>query len=267
MERFTHAALPQVVGDRPPVPLPRKAAPMSHLIRRPPRGRLRRLRTLRPRSRRAAVPLGLVLAVGGAAGVALADIVAPASGGRLTAVSPAVASTGVPRRAADEVTTGDGLHVERVIYTREDKAGGVLDVFASAAGGPRAIVVSGEGFRAKRLTGDHGRYQARVRYDGEQAPLSVRIADPADVAGTERTVEVDDRVYATAVYDVDARRLMVRASSSDTLGRPRLSARGFGVIAPGGVLVADTNGTPANVTVASAAGGSVTVPVSLTGAP
>lgn len=238
---------------------------MSHLIRRPPRGRLPRLRTLRPRSRRAAVPLGLVLAVGGAAGVALADIVAPASGGRL--VSPAVASTGVPSRAADEVTTGDGLRVERVIYTREDKSGGMLDVFASAAAGPHAIVVSGEGFRAKRLTGDRGRYQARVRYDGEQAPLSVRIADPADVAGTERTVEVDDRVYATAVYDVDARRLMVRASSSDALGRPRLSARGFGVIAPGGVLVADTNGTPANVTVASAAGGSVTVPVSLTGAP
>jgi len=208
-----------------------------------------------------------VLAVGGAAGAALADIVAPASGGRLTAVTPAVASTGLPARAADDRTAGHGLRIDRVIYTREDKAGGVLDVFASADGRPRAIVVSGDGFRARRLTGDHGRYQARVHYSGDQAPLSVRIADPADVAGTARTVEVDDRVYATAVYDVDARRLMIRASSSDLLGRPRLSARGFGAIDAGGVLVADTNGTPANVTVVSAAGGSITVPVALTGAP
>jgi len=240
---------------------------MSPHTRRPPRGRIPRLRTLRPRSRRAAVPLGIVLAVGGAAGAALADIVAPASGGRLTAVTPAVASTGLPVRAADDRATGHGLRIDRVIYTREDKAGGVLDVFASADGGPRAIVVSGDGFRPKRLTGDHGRYEARVHYSGDQAPLSVRVADPADGAGAARTVEVDDRVYATAVYDVDARRLMIRASSSDLLGRPRLSARGFGAIDAGGVLVAATNGTPANVTVVSTAGGSITVPVALTGAP
>ena len=124
-----------------------------------------------------------MLAVGGAAGAALADIVAPASGGRLTAVTPAVASTGLPARAGDDSATGHGLRIDRVIYTREDKAGGVLDVFASADGGPRAIVVSGDGFRPKRLTGDHGRYQARVHYSGDQAPLGVRIVDPAEGPG------------------------------------------------------------------------------------
>jgi hypothetical protein len=208
-----------------------------------------------------------VLAVGGAAGATAADSVAPASGARLAAVTPAAASTGLPARAVDGRTTPHALRIDRVIYTREDKAGGTLDVFASAEGGPRAIVVSGQGIRTTRLTGDHGRYQARVHYSGDQAPLSVRVADPAEGAGTTHTVEVDDRVYATAVYDVDARRLMIRASSSDLLGRPRLRARGFGAIDAGGVLVADTNGTPANVTVVSAAGGSITVPVALTGAP
>ena len=208
-----------------------------------------------------------MLAVGGAAGAAAADSVAPASGARLAAVTPAVASAGVPARAVDGRATAHAVRIDRVIYTREDKAGGTLDVFASAEGGPRAIVVSGEGIRPTRLRGDHGRYQARVHYSGDQAPLGVRVADPADGARPTRTVEVDDRVYATAVYDVDARRLMIRASSSDLLGRPRLSARGFGAIDAGGVLVADTNGTPANVTVVSAAGGSITVPVALTGAP
>jgi len=239
---------------------------MSDLTRRPPRGRLPRLRTLRPRSRRAAVPLGLVLAVGGAAGAAVADIVAPANGGRLSAVSPAAASTGRSDRSADDRAPGEALRVERVIYTREDEAGGTLDVFAASGGDPRSIVVSGDGFRPKRLRGAHGLFQARVHYSGGQAPLSVRLADSADRPGLEHTVEVDDRVYATAVYDIDARRLMIHASSSDTLGRPRLTASGYGDIDPGGVLVADTNGTPANVRITSAAGGSVTVPVSLTGA-
>jgi len=77
--------------------------------------------------------------------------------------------------------------------------------------------------------------------------------------------KLGDYPDATAVYDVDARRLTIRAGSSDTLGRPRLTAPSYGDLAPNGVLVADTTGTPADVTVTSAAGGSVTVPVSLTG--
>jgi hypothetical protein len=245
---------------------------MSPFTRRPPRGRLPRLRTLRPRSRRAAVPLGLVLAVGGAASAAVADIASPADGGRLAVVGAAAASPGdtgggepAPAAAGTVGATVHGLVVERVTYTREDSAGGTLDVFVSAGRAPRAIEVSGEHVVHRRLTGADGHYEARVRYTGDQAPLSVRIASVGGASRTARTVEVDDKVFATAVYDVDARRLTVRAGSSDTLGRPRLTAPGYGVLAANGVLVAETTGTPADVTVTSAAGGSVTVPVSLTG--
>jgi hypothetical protein len=242
---------------------------MSPLTRRPPHGRFSRLRTLRPRSRRVAVPLGLVLAVGGAAGAAVAGIVSTADGGRLAVVSAAAASPGDTALAAGPAAPAGPaigrLVVERVTYAREDTRGGTLDVFVSAGRGPKAIEVSGEHVVRRRLSGARGHYQARVRYTGDQAPFSVRIVTVDDVSRTTRTVEVDDKVFATAVYDVDAHRLTIHAGSSDTLGRPRLIARGYGALPANGVLVAETTGTPADVTVASAAGGSVTVPVSLTG--
>jgi hypothetical protein len=242
---------------------------MSPDIRRPPSGRLPRLRLRRPRSRRAAVPLGLVLAVGGAAGAALADIVAPANGGHLTAVSQAIASTGAAARSPVvgrvPAATAHGVRVDRVTYAREDDKGGTLDIFASAERGVRSIAVSGPGVAPARLRGDHGHYEARVRYTGDQAPLSIRVAAVGHGLRAERIAEVDDRVYATAVYDVDARQLTIHASSSDALGRPTLRARGYGRIDAGGVLVTQTNGTPADVRVTSAAGGAVAVPVSLTG--
>jgi hypothetical protein len=223
----------------------------------------------RPRSRRSAVPLGLVLAVGGAAGAAIADFVAPANSGRLAAVSQAIASTGAAARSPVVGRVPDaaahGLRVDRVTYAREDDKGGTLDIFASAERAVRSVVVSGPGVGPARLRGDHGHYEARVRYAGGQAPLSVRVAAAGAGLRAERIAEVDDRVYATAVYDVDTGQLMIHASSSDTLGRPALAAEGYGRIDAGGELVTDTNGTPANVRVISAAGGAVTVPVSLTG--
>jgi hypothetical protein len=223
----------------------------------------------RPRSRRAAVPVGLVLAAGGAVGAALAGVVAPAGGGHLSAVSQAMAAPGIPPAARPvesvPVAAIDGLRVERVTYARADDTGGTLDVFVSAGRTLPVLQVSGEGFRPTRLRGDHGHYQARIHFSGDQAPLGVTISTSGGGQRTERRVEVDDRVYATAVYDVDSRELTIHASSSDTLGRPRLRAKGYGGIDAGGVLVTRTDGTPANVRVISAAGGAATVPVSLTG--
>lgn len=242
---------------------------MSHLTRRPPRGRPPRLRMRRPRSRRAAVPVGLVLAAGGALGAAFAGGVAPAGGGRLAAVSQAMAAPGSPpaARGGESVAVAaiEGLRVERVTYAREDDTGGTLDVFVSSARAVPVLRVSGAGFRPTRLRGDHGHYQARIHFSGDQAPLGVTIATAGGGRRTERRVEVDDRVYASAVYDVDSRELTIHASSSDTLGRPRLTAKGYGSIDAGGVLVTRTDGTPANVRITSAAGGAETVPVSLTG--
>jgi hypothetical protein len=158
-----------------------------------------------------------------------------------------------------------GVDVDRVAYSRDDADGGTIDVFASSDLDPQSIQVSGDGFDPTRLTGDNGHYQARVHYTGDEPPLSVKVANVGDVPVAEKTVPVDDKVYGTAVYDLDAHRLTVDASSADTLGRPRLTAKGYGPLPDDGVLVADVNGAPANVTVTSAAGGSITVPVSLTG--
>jgi len=158
-----------------------------------------------------------------------------------------------------------GLEVTRATYTRDDDAGGTLDVFASSGRGPQSIVVSGEGVAPTRLIGAGGHYQARVAYTGESPPIGLTVANVGDRPATRRRVEVDDSVFASAVYDLGAHRLTIRASSSDTLGRPRLTAAGIGVVTTDGVLVADVDGAPAVVTVASVAGGSVTVPVALTG--
>ena len=81
---------------------------------------------------------------------------------------------------------------------------------------------------------------------------------------TAKTVDVVDKVTASAVYDTDKGELTVNAASSDTLQKPTLTAKGFGDLT-NGVLVASVKGTPADVTVTSGAHGSITVPVSLTG--
>ena len=103
-------------------------------------------------------------------------------------------------------------------YSRDDADGGTIDVFASSDLDPQSIQVSGDGFDPTRLCGDNGHYQARVHYTGTEPPLSVKIANVGDVPVSEKTVEVDDKVYATAVYDLDAHRL------TSTRARPTRSA-------------------------------------------
>jgi hypothetical protein len=82
----------------------------------------------------------------------------------------------------------------------------------------------------------------------------VTVANVGDVPGTEKSVKVVDKVTARAVYDLDSHALTIDASSSDTLGDPKLSAKGFGHIGSDGALSLDANGVPADVTGTSAAG-------------
>src|SRR6185295_10769405 len=118
------AAPPLVVGDRPPIPLPRKAAPMRSPLRRPSSGgRHPRLRP-RLRSRRAALSLGLALSVAGAASVvALAEIVPPANAGHLAAVGPVSASNGLPTWYKDD----NNVRLEPCLDPRNSLCGALAD--------------------------------------------------------------------------------------------------------------------------------------------
>ena len=162
--------------------------------------------------------------------------------------------------------TNGGVDVDRVTYARDDIDGGTIDVFAASDLDPQSIQVSGEGFDVTRLRGDNGRYQARVAYDGAAPPATVKVANAGDVPATETSVEVVDRVTASVVYNLDSHELTIEAASSDKLDHPELTAKGIGDLGADGALSVDANGVPANVTVTSAAGGSATVPVALTGA-
>jgi len=70
----------------------------------------------------------------------------------------------------------------------------------------------------------------------------------------------------SATYDADASTLTINAESSDKLSPPTLTATGLGALDASGVLVVNNlDASPADVTVKSSAGGSATLPVTMTG--
>jgi hypothetical protein len=158
-----------------------------------------------------------------------------------------------------------GVDVDRVTYSRTSTDGGTLDVFASSDLDPQSIEVSGNGFDASRLTGDNGHYEGRIAYTGANPPSTIKVSNVGDVPATVKTVDVVDKITASAVYDTDKQELTIDADSSDTLSKPKLTAKSLGDVGADGTLVVKANGTPADVTVTSLAKGSVTVPVALTG--
>jgi hypothetical protein len=105
--------------------------------------------------------------------------------------------------------------------------------------------------------GGNGRYEARVAYDGATPPATVKVANVGDVPGHREGGEGRRQVTASAVYDLDSHELTVDAASSDKLDHPKLTAKGVGDLGADGALSVDASGVPVDVTVTSAAGGSV----------
>jgi hypothetical protein len=163
-------------------------------------------------------------------------------------------------------TTG-GVGVDRVTYSRSSGGtGGMLDVLANSELGPQSIEVSGAGVDTTRLRGEAGHYGARVPFTGTP-PATVTVTNVGDVPASKKSATVTDAVTGSAVYDADALTLTINADSSDKASPPALTAAGYGPLNGSGVLVAgNLSGPPADVTVTSAAGGSVTLPVAMTGA-
>jgi hypothetical protein len=164
--------------------------------------------------------------------------------------------------------TTSGVGVDRVTYSRTTASDGLLDVYANTqSDATPAIEISGNGIDPTPLRGENGHYVARVPF-GSAPPSSVTVTNTSDVPASKKTATVTDAVRITnATYDADASKLTINAQSSDKLSPPTLTATGFGDLDASGVLVVDNlQAAPANVTVKSSAGGSQTVPVTITGA-
>ena len=165
-----------------------------------------------------------------------------------------------------KIATNGGVEPVRATYSRDAAAGNTLDVFATSDVGTQSLEVSGDGFDATRLRGENGNYVAHVPFTGDVPPASVKVANVGDTPVSSKTIPVTDGVEGHATYDADTSELVVNATSTDAVAAPVLTAKGFGPLDGGTGTFADVVGPPASVTVTSAAGGSVDLPVDVTGA-
>ena len=163
-----------------------------------------------------------------------------------------------------KLATTAGVTAQRADVHRAAGAdGGTLDVYASSDPA-QSIQVSGQGFDPVALRDDgHGQYFARVAFTGP-TPSSVHIVNAGDVPQTTKTIPVVDDVDATAAYDSDTQKLTVTAHSSDLDANPTLTAKNYGDLT-GGSRSFDAAAAPPEITVTSASGGSLTVPVDASG--
>jgi hypothetical protein len=167
-----------------------------------------------------------------------------------------------------KVATTSGVSADAATYARSSGGTSLVDVFASSEPGELQAIEVGDassvvGFATTALTGGDGRYFARVAADG--LPSRVQVSNVGDLPPSRKTIAVVDRVSGTAVFDAGRRVLSVGASSSDTFADPTLTAVGLGVLVGGTLVVDPLVAPPVTVTVTSAAGGAVTLPVTVTG--
>jgi hypothetical protein len=166
-----------------------------------------------------------------------------------------------------KLATTSGVGVDRVTYSRTSATDGTLDVFANTQDDATpSIEVTGSGFDPTPLRGEAGHYGARVPFTGTP-PATVTVTNVSDIPASKKAADVTDAVQITsATYDADLQTLTINAKSSDQLSPPTLTATGYGNLDTSGVLVVNNlEGSPADVTVKSTAGGSATVPVTMTG--
>jgi len=161
-----------------------------------------------------------------------------------------------------------GVAVDRAVYHRQG-AQTLLDVFATSAPG-EIVELGGAGVPRARFTTLGRAYMARVAATAG-APATVDVLNVSDQPATRVTAPVTDQVSVTrAEFDIAAGSLTVVATSSDDQ-QPALTVQGIGGAGP--TPIGPISGSPfamaaapAAVLVSSAAGGSTTFPVTMTGA-
>ncbi|GER22263.1 hypothetical protein NCCP1664_07600 [Zafaria cholistanensis] len=163
-----------------------------------------------------------------------------------------------------KVSTNSGIDPVSATVS-EDGDGMFLNVHARA-GANDAITVSGEGLAETTLAAggaDGTDYFARVPLTS--VPDKVTLLNESDKPVATKTVTVTDLVTVTgAIYSTASQELVITATTSDAVESPQLSYGGQ-ALADGRLTVSGLAIPPASVTVTSAAGGSDTAPVSVTG--
>jgi hypothetical protein len=172
-----------------------------------------------------------------------------------------------------------GVDVTRATYEKT-ASGTEIAVTANSKAGQDIVVRDGDNgggpgrlFRTTPLRADGtGRYMAYVSVPGA-LPKTVDVVNRADTPATVKHVDLTDALTATASYGVTngsggGDKLHVTASSSDSsVAQSSLTLPGYGDKALDATGQADisTPAPPDTVTVKSPKGGSVTVPVTLSG--
>lgn len=195
-----------------------------------------------------------------------------------------------------KVATNAGLDPGHPTYSRTDTSGGMVDVVAATdpnksvraklAGDPSATTLRGDA---------NGHYVARLPFTGATPPTGINVTNFSDNPRASFDLPVTDLVMVTeATYDADQRTLTVSAASTDQAVPPTLTAKGYGAmtagtqtlspaissgtvpsttpptlsgtVAVGSKTFVDVDAPPEQVTVTSAAGGSASRVVEVTGA-
>lgn len=169
-----------------------------------------------------------------------------------------------------------GVGVEQATYSRTADGAVLIDVLATSIESQALIVRDAAGgtyFTSTQMRGDNGRYFARVKTNNNNAvPPQIRVENISDNPVSSIVLELKDRITAAAEYNSDTNLLKVTADSSDDATTANLSVLDFGTMTnmesdrSRGELNVNTQAPPLTVTVNSSAGGTVTVPVSITGA-
>jgi hypothetical protein len=158
-----------------------------------------------------------------------------------------------------------GFDIQRNVYTRSAGTGGIIDVFASSDTDPQSIQVEGPGIDPTLMRGENGNYVGHLHFNGSTVP-QLTITNKGDKPPTVKASKPVDAIKGSAIWNADDNTLTINATSSDTFANPALSAPSFGALTGGVLVTSNVIGPPANVLVTSAVGGSVSLPVQVTGA-
>ncbi|WP_409254070.1 PKD domain-containing protein [Bacillus sp. SCS-153A] len=164
-----------------------------------------------------------------------------------------------------KIADNAGVDIQKAIYSRTSTDGGTIDVFASSEEGEQSIEVSGVGIDPVRMIGANGQCFARVAYSGEVPEITVTNA--GDTPVSTKKIKPVDQITATADYNIDNKTLTINAQSSDKAVKPIVTAIGIGELTDGVLVKTDLYYPPSQVTLNSSYGGTITLPVSITGAP
>jgi hypothetical protein len=172
-----------------------------------------------------------------------------------------------------KLSTAGDLDVTRASYGRNANGKTTIDVFGRSKGSQEIVVQDGDRttdrrFAATKLTGSQGNYFAHV--GATDLPAEVTVVNTTDEPDSVKVVKLRDVVTVkNAVYDAVAKTLTVTAASSDkkTGSEPKLNVVGYGdpALTAGTVTIPDVAVAPPSVKVSSAAGGSDTAEVDVTG--